>query len=203
MYPQTAGSRGVKPAEGQTDFGLWATTVFFNVMPLTLEQKKNIVADLKDKLSRQQAIVLVDFSQLPADELAEFRQQLRANDCLLQAAKKSLVERALSESKMLEEFNPDGPAALVFGFSDLITPAKISYQFAKKNERLKIIGGIWENELQDQAAVMALAKLPSHQELLARFTWTLKGPISGLVNVCQGSLRNLVMVLSEIQKVKN
>ncbi|HQO27786.1 MAG TPA: 50S ribosomal protein L10 [Candidatus Pacearchaeota archaeon] len=172
-------------------------------MPLTLEQKKKIVADLADNLSRQQGIVLVDFSQLPADELAEFRQQLRANDCLLQAAKKSLVARALAESKIMEEFSLDGPVALVFGFSSIITPAKISYQFAKKNERLKIIGGIWENELQDQAAVMALAQLPSHQELLARFARTLKSPISGLVNVCQGNFRNLVMVLSEIQKIKN
>jgi len=172
-------------------------------MPLTLKQKEEIVTDLKDKLSRQRSIVLVDFSQLPAGDLADLRQQLKDNDCLLQAAKKSLVQRALSDTEIMQDFSLDGPAALVFGFGDLIAPAKITYQFHKKDERLKIIGGIWDNQLQDQAAVMALAKLPSRQEILAQFVWVIKSPISGFVGACQDNLRRLVFVLAAVQKVKN
>lgn len=172
-------------------------------MPLTLKQKEEIVTDLKDKLSRQQSIVLVDFSQLPADDLAGLRQQLKDNSCLLQAAKKSLVQRAFSNAEIMKDFSLEGPVALVFGFGDLITPAKIIYQFHKKDERLKIIGGIWDNQMQNQAAVMALAQLPPYQELLAHLAWTIKSPISGFVGVCQGSLRRLVVALAAVQKVKS
>ncbi len=176
---------------------------FLFFMPLTIDQKKDIVADLKENLKKQRGIILVDFGALPAGELAELRRQLREKNCLLQVVKKSLLIRALTEEGLPREIDHSGSMALVFGFNNSIAPAKIAYKFAQKEERLKILGGIWDNEIRDPEQVSFLAQLPSYEELLARLVWILKSPMTGLIGVLDGTLRNLVVVLSEIQRQKN
>jgi large subunit ribosomal protein L10 len=171
-------------------------------MALTLDQKKQIVSDLRDNLKKQQGIMLVDFSTLSASELAELRDNLRQEDCLMVVAKKSLISRALSEEKVVSDFSIEGASGLVFGFQDMIQPAKIIYQFSKKHDGLKILGGIWDNQVKEKEMVLTLAQLPSQQELLAKFVWTLKAPISGFVGTLKGTVRGLTIVLSEIQKQK-
>jgi len=76
---------------------LWENRSFFFFMSLTIDQKKDIVADLKKNLRKQRGIILVDFGALPAGELAELRRQLREKNCLLRVVKKSLLTRALTE----------------------------------------------------------------------------------------------------------
>lgn len=176
---------------------------FFYIMPLTLNQKKEIILELKENLKKQQGIVLVDFSSLSANDLADLRKELRSMNCLLWVAKKSLIKKALSDEKILSDFMIDGPAALVFGFDDLITPAKAVYQFTKKHEGLKILGGIWENQLQGSEPILSLAQLPSRADLLTKLVWSLRGSITGLVNVLSGPARGLTIALSEIQKQKS
>lgn len=195
--------KSIKPAEG----GVFRLTVgchsFFNIMPLTIQQKKDIVSDLREKLRKQQGIMLVDFSAVPADIATDFRGQLRQENCLLQSVKKSLLRRAIAEEKIPINIDLMGSVSLVLGFDDLVTPAKLIYKFGQKNEQLKIVGGIWDNELKDQEAVISLAQLPSYPEAMARFVWLLKSPISGLVNTMHGVTRSFVIALSEVQKVKN
>lgn len=172
-------------------------------MPLTLQQKKEIVADLKEKLQRQKGVALVDFSELPAGELADLRQKLRENDCLFRAVKKTLLRRALSEAEIPAELDFESAIGLIMGFDDPITPAKIAYQFSKQDGRLVVLGGIWDNELKSQEEAVALAQLPSRPELTGQLIWVLKSPISGLVGTLRGTLRGLLISLSEIQKQKS
>lgn len=172
-------------------------------MSLTLDQKKEIILELRENLKKQRGIILIDFSSLPANDLADLRKELRNINCLLWVAKKSLIRKALSDEKILSDFTIDGPVALVFGFDDLIAPAKAVYQFAKKHEGLKILGGIWENQLQGSEPVLSLAQLPSRADLLIKLIWSLKSSVAGLVNVLSGPARGLTIVLSEIQKQKS
>jgi large subunit ribosomal protein L10 len=48
--------------------------------------------------------------------------------------------------------------------------------------------------------VMALAKLPSKQELLAKLVGTINAPVSGFVNVLAGNIRGFVQVLKAISE---
>jgi large subunit ribosomal protein L10 len=171
-------------------------------MPLNIQQKKEIISDLRQKLSEQKGIMLVDFSGVPADEATILRSELRAQNCLLKAVKKSLFQRAMTEEKMDINVGLAGSVSLVFGFDDLITPAKLVYQFSQKHDQLKIVGGIWDNELKDSSSVVALAKLPSYEQAMTQFVWLLNSPTTGLVNVMQGVIRNFMTTLSEIQNKK-
>ena len=49
-------------------------------MPLTREQKQNILKDLTDKFNRAKAAILVDFNKLPVSKTMELRRNLKSAD---------------------------------------------------------------------------------------------------------------------------
>ena len=82
--------------------------------------------------------------------------------------------------------------SLVFGFEDEIAPARITNSFAKTQENLKILGGIFENRFIDRERVLVLANLPSRNELLSR-----------LVGSLSSSMTSFVRVLDKIKEAKS
>lgn len=170
-------------------------------MSLTKEQKNQVIEDLKEKLDKQKSVVFVSIENLKAKDLLELRNDLKDEDCLLVVAKKTLVKIASEDKKIpLSDEDLKGEVALVFGFGDEITAAKISNKFSKTNESLQILGGIYENGYIDKEKVIALAKIPSREELLAKLVGTMNAPISGFATVLQGNIKGLVHILSNIKK---
>ena len=170
-------------------------------MPLTKEQKQNIVKGLKENIDKQKSMVFVSVQGLKAADLLELRNRLKESDCKLSVAKKTLMNIAFKDSEVeIDTDKLDGQVALVFGFKDEILPAKMSYEFSQKNENLKILGGFFEDKFREINEIITLAKIPSRKELLAKVVGSMSAPISGFTNVLHGNLRNLVYVLKEIKK---
>jgi len=67
---------------------------------------------------------------------------------------------------------------------------------------VSFLGGILEGKFLSKEEVLALAKLPSKQELYAKVVGSLNAPISGFVNVLAGNIRGLVNVLKAIEEKK-
>jgi len=175
-------------------------------MAKTKEQKKVIIEDLTDKINRQKSAALIDFSGIDSVNLFALRDELKKEDCQLQVIKKTLVQKVLEklgEKDLADKIKSiKGQMALVFGFSDEVAPAKVCYQFSKKQEKLQLIAGILGKEFLDKEKIMALAELPSKQELLARLVGSLKAPISNFVYVLNGNIKGLVCALNAIKENK-
>jgi len=75
-----------------------------------------------------------------------------------------------------------GPTAVAFG-EDAIMSARILSKFAKDNQNLKLIGGIMDNEVLDQAAVLNVANLPTLDEARANIIGILNASASKLVSI--------------------
>ena len=60
--------------------------------------------------------------------------------------------------------------------------ARILSKFAKDNENLKLIGGIMDSEVLDQAGVQNVANLPTLDEARANIVGILCAPASKLVS---------------------
>jgi large subunit ribosomal protein L10 len=67
---------------------------------------------------------------------------------------------------------------------------------------LKIVGGSLGKDALSKEEIIALSKLPSKEELLAKFVGTINAPVSGFVNVLAGNLRGLVNVLKAVADSK-
>lgn len=173
-------------------------------MALTKEKKQKLIEDLRDKVSRQKSMILIGFSGIKVKELAELRKKLRESEAGLKVVKKNLADIVFKEKKInFKKDNFKEEIAFVFGFGDEVSPAKAVYEFSKDNESLKILGGYMENEEKDKETIMALAQLPSREELYAKLAGSVASPLSGFVNVLQGNIKGLVCALSAIKEAKN
>ncbi len=171
-------------------------------MALTKDQKKKIISDLKDKIGKQKSIVFVDFSKVNSKDIFTLRRKLKTAGCALKVAKKTLLGIAFGKDNDIWEKakeNIPGQLAVVFGIKDEIAPAKITEQFTKESENIKILGGIFESRFINKAEVIVLSKIPSREELLAKLVGSIFSPVSGLVNVLQRNIKGLVYVLSKIK----
>jgi len=169
-------------------------------MALTREKKQEVIQKIKDKIEKQKAIVFVAIAGIGAKDLFDFREKLKKEECNLTVAKKTLVNIAFKEKKI--DFNKEkleGQPALIFGFGDALSPAKIAYRFSQTNENLKILGGFFENKFIEKEEVVKLAKMPSRAELLSRLVSNLSAPISNFANVLQGNIKGLLVVLSKLK----
>ncbi|MFZ5559465.1 MAG: 50S ribosomal protein L10 [Patescibacteria group bacterium] len=166
---------------------------------LTKTQKKKVIDELADKIKRQQCLIFTDAKGIKVNEIQKLRRELKKAEAEYRVAKKTLMSLAIKkEKKDIDISQFEGSLALVFGYKDPISIIKILANFAKTNENLKILGGIVEDKYLTPDEIKELAKIPSREELLAKLVWSIKSPITGLVNILEGNIRNLLGVLNVI-----
>lgn len=169
----------------------------------TKSQKKNIVKDLVEKLKDSKAVVFSDYKGLTVKDMTALRKELRNEGVDLKVVKKTLINIALKDAGIdMDAQKMEGQIAVAVSARDEVAAAKIIAKIAKANENVKIIGGILGKNALSKEEVVALSKLPSKEELLAKFVGTINAPVSGFVNVLAGNLRGLVQVLKAIGEAK-
>ncbi|WP_374048463.1 50S ribosomal protein L10 [uncultured Megasphaera sp.] len=164
-----------------------------------------VVNEMKEKLQSAQGAVLVGFTGLSVADVTKLRRKFREGNVEYKVIKNTLTRIAANEVgyEGLSEFL-EGPTALAYSTEDAVAPAKILKEFIKetKTEALTVKVGICDGQVIDAAGVEALANLPSREELLAKLVGSMQAPISGLVNVLQGNIRNMVYVLDAVRAKK-
>ncbi len=167
-------------------------------------QKEESLQGLNNELKTAKAVVFANFQGLKVKDSEALRKLCRAENVTYIASKKTLLKKALEAAGLavdLEGF--EGGVAAVVAHGDEVAPAKIIADFAKKNDLVKIYGGILEGVFIDGNKVNQLARLPGKQQLLGQLVGTLNAPISGFVNALAGNLRNLVNVLNNLKTAKS
>lgn len=169
----------------------------------TKAQKKEIVKKLGESFKASKSIVFSDFKGLTVKEMTDLRKELRANETSFRVVKKTLIALALKDAGLEADIKGlEGQIALAVSENDEVVAAKIIAKAAKANENLKIVGGFLGDKNITSEEVSALAKLPSKEELLAKFVGSINAPVSGFVNVLAGNLRGLVNVLKAVADAK-
>ena len=150
-------------------------------MSAIIEQKKQIVTEIADKFKASKTVVVVDYRGLTVSEVTELRKQLREAGVEFKVYKNSLTRRA-AEAAELDGLNGSltGPNAIAFSTEDVIAPAKILNDFAKKHEALEIKSGVIEGNVASAEEIKALAELPSREGLLSMLLSVLQAPIRNL-----------------------
>lgn len=170
---------------------------------LTKQQKKEIVKKLSEEVKNSPACVFADFKGFEANDMVVLKRELRNSGSTFQIIKKKLLSIALKNNDIdLDPKSIDGQIAISVS-KDEVNAAKIIFETAKKNENLKIVGGVLDHNLISKEEVDALAKLPSTDELRAKFIGQIQAPISGFANVLAGVPRSFVQVLKAISDKEN
>ena len=151
-------------------------------MSNNLEMKKTVVADIKGKFERAKTVVLVDYRGLTVAEDTELRNQLRKAGVEYAVLKNTMISRAI-EGMNVDEMHAslEGPTAVAFGYEDMIAPAKILSEFAKKSKKLTIKCGVCDGAYLNADGVEALASLPSKEVLIAKIMGSMMSSVSKFV----------------------
>jgi large subunit ribosomal protein L10 len=147
-------------------------------MSSVIEKKQALVGEIADKLKNSPSTVIVDYRGLSVAQVTELRKQLREAGVEFKVYKNTMTRRAAEQAGIegLGEFLT-GPNAIAFGAEDVVAPAKILNEFAKKNDALEIKAGVLEGNFVSVEEVKALAELPSREGLLSMVLSVLQAPI--------------------------
>ena len=158
--------------------------------------KEKLSAALGENVKDAGIVVVTQQLGLNADETRQLRVQLRKEDVGFTVGKNTLVKIALNDTKLagLAKFL-NGPTALAYS-KDPIAAAKATVEFAKKNQKLKIVGAAMGDQILDEAQTKQLASLPSLDQLRATLIGLLQAPATKIAGVLQAPAGQLARVLA-------
>lgn len=169
----------------------------------SLEEKKQLVAEIKDRFDQSQSVVIMENRGLTVSEMTELRAKLRNAGVEMRVLKNTLVKRAAEEAGLAEmDSYLVGPTAWAFGLADPVAGPKVLLDFAKTHDKLVVKGGILEKKIIAVSGVKALADLPPREVLLAQVLGALQSPLVGMANVLQGPIRKFGYALEAVRKAK-
>ena len=172
------------------------------------EQKKAIVADLKEKLTGCKGAVLTSYKGLTVAQDTALRVELRKAGVNYHVVKNTMTRIAATEAGMEELVaHLEGTTALAVSAEDAVAPAKVISEFIKKNNLadqgiLTVKAGIVEGKVVGAEEVKAIASLPSREVLIGKLLGSFQAPVSNTVGVMGAMVRSIVTVLDAIRKQK-
>lgn len=163
-------------------------------MSVSRATKQAQIAELSERFAEDELVVVTHYSGLSVKEITALRGELRKEGASFKVAKNKLAKIAAKGTKF--EGVSDlfaGPMGIASS-KDPVAAAKIAYEYAKKNNKLVILGGGLGEMVLDVKAVEALAKLPSLDEIRSKLVGLLVAGPTKLVGVLQAPARDLVGV---------
>lgn len=156
-----------------------------------LEQKKQVVSEITEKLRNAKSVVLVEYKGLSVEKATQLRNKCREAGVEYKVYKNTLMRFAFEELGYKDiTVNLEGPNAIAISQDDEISAAKVTNDFAKtSNDTVVIKAGIADGKVMNADEVKTLANVPPREILLGQ-----------LAGVLQGNIRNLAYMLDQISK---
>ena len=146
----------------------------------------------------------MDYRGLTYAESAQLRERLSKVDASLKVVKNTLAKIAAAEAGV-EGLDAllQGPTAIVYCKGDPVKTAKVVQDFIREKKKAAVRGGKLERTMLTAGDVERLATLPSREQLIAQLVGTIAAPLRGLVTVLNGPIRQLVIVVGQVEKKAN
>ncbi|TRD15642.1 50S ribosomal protein L10 [Palleronia caenipelagi] len=163
-------------------------------------QKEKVVEELGQIFESSGVVVVAHYQGLTVAEMQDLRAQMREAGGSVRVAKNRLAKIALEGSPMADISDLlTGQTVLTYS-EDPVAAAKVVDEYAKKNQKLVILGGAMGETKLDQAGVAAVAKLPSREELIASVVACIGAPASNIAGAIGAPASNIAGILSTIEE---
>jgi large subunit ribosomal protein L10 len=173
-------------------------------MGRTLENKKEIVADLKGTLSESTLALVIDYQGLTVAEITDLRRRLRPSGAVCKVTKNTLMGIAIQEDEQWKPMSEllKGSSAFVLVKDDL-SAIKAYQEFQKATKKTELRGGVMEGRLLKEADVKALGDLPSKEQLMAQIAGAINALATKVavgINEVPGSLARAIQAVADKDK---
>ena len=145
-------------------------------------------------------MVVAHYAGLTVAQMTELRRQMREAGASVQVAKNRLVKLALQGTDAEPISDLFAGQTLIATSGDPVSAPKVASEFAKKNDKLVILGGAMGTTILDTAGVNALATMPSLDELRGKIVGVLQAPATKIAQVLQAPGGQLARVFGAYAK---
>jgi len=165
-------------------------------------QKGESVSAIRDRLSRAPVVYLTDFTGLDVKSITALRRSLKDSGAEYVVVKNRLAKLAF-EGTELPDITSDlvGPTGMVFGYDDVVAPAKALTDFAKQHDKKPAFKlGILESKVLQPEQIDRIANLPSREQLLALLAGALEAPMAMLATALEGKVQEMAGLLDALKE---
>jgi large subunit ribosomal protein L10 len=159
-------------------------------------EKTELVSSLRGTFETASIVVVTHYIGLNVDDMGDLRSKMREAGASFKVTKNRLTRLAL-EGTPYDQIGDmfTGPTAIAYS-DDPVAPAKVAVEFAKKNDKLVVLGGAMGDVLLDVDSIKQLATLPSLDELRGKIVGMLNTPATRIAGVLQAPAGQVARVLS-------
>jgi len=169
-------------------------------MPLTRQQKEDLVESYRQDIAVVPNVYLLDYKGISVTEVTELRTKVRATGARYTVVKNRLALKAIEGTPMevlADEF--EGPIAIAYSDDDPVSLAKALTEFAKNVPVLEFKAGLMDGRVVSGEQLVAIAKLPSREDLIAKLLFLLQSPVQRFVRTLATlGPQSLVTVLGQV-----
>ena len=172
-------------------------------MPLNLEQKKAIVAEVADIAGKAYSAIAAEYRGMTVEEMTELRVKARESGVYLRVVKNTLVRRAVEGTDFAcMQDGLTGPLVIAFSMEDPGSAARVIKDFAKDHKLLEVKLVAISGKLLPASELETLAKMPTYDQAISILMGTMKAPIQKLTTTLNEVPGKLVRTVAAIRDAK-
>lgn len=177
-------------------------------MGRTLEDKKEIVADLKETLSKSTLALVIEYQGLTVAEITDLRRRLRPTGTVCKVTKNTLMGIAIQDEKKWQPMSEllKGSSAFLLVEEDFSSAIKAYQEFQKASKKTELRGGVMEGRLLKEPDIKALGELPSKEQLIAQIAGAINAVATKVavgINQVPSSLARALQAIADKEKGDN
>jgi len=167
-------------------------------LALSRARKEELIVEYGERIAKAQVMIWANYSGSSVAQMSELRAAVRKAGAESVVVRNTLMRLALERADLpMDSEVMSGTRLVTFVYGDIGAASKALVDFANGNDEVfKVVGGVAEGVVIDQARVKQLTLIPSREVLLSQVVGGMQAPISGFVGTLAAVVRSVLNVLN-------
>ena len=172
-------------------------------MPLNLDDKKAIVAEVNETAAQALSLVIADARGVDVNDMNALRTKARAENVQLRVIRNTLAKRAFAETDYAcVEDVLVGPSLFAFSMEDPGAAARLFKDFSKGNDSFDVKALSVSGQLLGKEQIDVLANLPTLEQALGMLARVTLAPVTKLVRTLNEVPTKVTRVVAAVKTQK-